>query len=130
MFGGNDGNNTRGPDRHCRLRPVYRGAAGGVGHQLPQAQLLPIQPSNTGTPYGLHPALDELQTLFSQGKMAVLANVGTLIAADHQGAVRCRRAAAVAVFAFRSAGAMAKLDFDHRVRNRLGRAHCRPDWLR
>ena len=30
-------------------------------------------------PFGLHPALPELQTLFAQRKMAILANVGTLL---------------------------------------------------
>ena len=79
MFGGNDGNNTlipidaAGYGQYAAVRP----AASGIN--LPQASLLPIQPSNVGTPFGLHPALAELQTLFDHGKMAVLANVGTLI---------------------------------------------------
>src|SRR5437660_10808521 len=79
MFGGNDGNNTlipldaAGYGQSATTRP----AASGIN--LPQASLLPIQPSNAGTPFGLHPALPELQTLFSNGKMAVLANVGTLV---------------------------------------------------
>src|SRR6266403_357540 len=79
MFGGNDGNNTlipldtAGYGQYAAARPVASGI------NLPQASLLPIQPSNVGTPFGLHPALPELQTLFSMGKMAVLANVGTLV---------------------------------------------------
>jgi uncharacterized protein (DUF1501 family) len=79
MFGGNDGNNTlipidtAGYGQYATARP----AASGIN--LPQASLLPIQPSNAGTPFGLHPALPELQALFSNGKMAVLANVGTLV---------------------------------------------------
>ncbi len=40
--------------------------------------LLPIAPRSGGA-YGLHPAMPELQALFNQGKLAVLANVGTLI---------------------------------------------------
>jgi uncharacterized protein (DUF1501 family) len=45
---------------------------------LTQAELLPIQPSGSSTPYGLHPELSEIHPLFAQGKLAVLANVGTL----------------------------------------------------
>jgi uncharacterized protein (DUF1501 family) len=79
MFGGNDGNNTvvpidaAGYGQYAAARPASSGI------NLPQASLLPIQPVNAGTPYGLHPALPELQTLFTQKKMAILANVGTLL---------------------------------------------------
>ena len=79
MFGGNDGNNTlipidtAGYGQYATARPTTSGI------NLPQASLLPIQPSNAGTPFGLHPALPELQALFNSGKMAVLANVGTLV---------------------------------------------------
>ena len=79
MFGGNDGNNTvipidtAGYAQYIAVRPASSGI------NLAQASLLPIQPVNAGTPYGLHPALPELQTLFNQGKLAILANVGTLV---------------------------------------------------
>ena len=79
MFGGNDGNNTvipidaAGYGQYAAARPASSGI------NLAQASLLPIQPVNVGTPYGLHPALPELQTLFTQKKMAILANVGTLL---------------------------------------------------
>ena len=79
MFGGNDGNNTvvpmdaAGYGQYAAVRPVASGI------NLPQASLLSIQPANTGTPFGLHPACVELQTLFAQNRMAVLANVGTLL---------------------------------------------------
>jgi len=47
---------------------------------LPQADLLPITPATPdGREYGLHPGLTELQTLFEQGRLALLANVGTLV---------------------------------------------------
>jgi uncharacterized protein (DUF1501 family) len=78
MFGGNDGNNTiipidtAGYASYANVRTVASGV------QLAQSSLLPIQPANVGTPYGLHPSLGELQTLFSAGKLAILANVGTL----------------------------------------------------
>ncbi len=79
MFGGNDGNNTlipidsTGYAQYAAVRPVSSGI------NLAQASLLPIQPVNLGMPFGLHPALPELQTLFTQKKMAILANVGTLL---------------------------------------------------
>ena len=79
MFGGNDGNNTvipmdtAGYGQYAAARPVSSGI------NLAQTSLLPIQPLNLGTPYGLHPQLPELQTLFAQRKMAILANVGTLL---------------------------------------------------
>jgi uncharacterized protein (DUF1501 family) len=49
------------------------------GLQLAQASLLPIQPASLATPYGLHPNLPELQALFNQRRLAILANVGTLV---------------------------------------------------
>jgi uncharacterized protein (DUF1501 family) len=79
MFGGNDGNNTlipidtAGYGQYAAARPESSGI------NLAQASLLPIQPVNLGTPFGLHPALTELQALFAQNKMAILANVGTLL---------------------------------------------------
>ena len=79
MFGGNDGNNTlipidtAGYGQYAAARPASSGI------NLAQASLLPIQPVNLGMPFGLHPALPELQTLFAQRKMAILANVGTLL---------------------------------------------------
>ena len=84
MFGGNDGNNTvipldsAGYAQYAAARP----AASGI--QLAQASLLPIQPVNTGKPFGLHPALTQVQALFDQNKAAVLANVGTLLAPTSQ----------------------------------------------
>ena len=79
MFGGNDGNNTvipidsAGYAQYAAVRPASSGI------NLAQASLLPIQPLNSGTPFGLHPALAEVATLFAQSKLAILANVGTLI---------------------------------------------------
>lgn len=53
-------------------------ASGRRALALGQASLLPITPRSGGA-YGLHPAMPELQTLFNTGRLAVLANVGTLI---------------------------------------------------
>ncbi len=47
---------------------------------LPENQLLPINPLvDPGPPLGLHPALPGLQSLFESGKLAFVANVGTLV---------------------------------------------------
>jgi uncharacterized protein (DUF1501 family) len=79
MFGGNDGNNTvvpidtAGYGQYAAVRPTTSGI------NIAQGALLPIQPVNLSTPFGMHPALGQLQTLFNQGKLAVLANVGTLV---------------------------------------------------
>jgi uncharacterized protein (DUF1501 family) len=78
MFGGNDGNNTIIPLDTAGYASYSKVRTPASGIQLAQSSLLPIQPVNVGTPYGLHPSLGELQTLFGQRKMAILANVGTL----------------------------------------------------
>src|SRR5450631_3326060 len=64
MFGGNDGNNTIIPLDTAGYASYSRVRTSASGIQLAQSSLLPIQPVNLGTMYGLHPALGELQTLF------------------------------------------------------------------
>ena len=44
---------------------------------LPQASLAPVQPLGGGL-FGLHPGLQPLAALFSSGRLALVANVGTL----------------------------------------------------
>jgi uncharacterized protein (DUF1501 family) len=78
MFGGNDGNNTLIPLDAAGYASYAKVRTAASGVHLAQASLLPIEPVNVGTPFGLHPALGELQTLFGQGKLAIVANVGTL----------------------------------------------------
>ena len=62
----------------------YQAARGG-SIALPQANILPIVPTTTvvdavGTrAFALHPGMAPLQTLFTAGRAAVIANVGTLI---------------------------------------------------
>ena len=77
MFGGNDGNNTLIPLDNAGYGSYSKVRTAASGIQLTQTQLLPIVPMNAGI-YGLHPSLTELQSLFTQRKMAILANVGTL----------------------------------------------------
>ncbi|HLX24144.1 MAG TPA: DUF1501 domain-containing protein [Usitatibacter sp.] len=77
MFGGNDGNNTIIPLDTAGYGAYSAVRTSASGIQLAQSELLPIQPLNGGY-FGLHPSLTELQSLFAQKKMAILANVGTL----------------------------------------------------
>jgi uncharacterized protein (DUF1501 family) len=78
LDGGNDQSNLVVPASgaayadYQRARPTLA---------LPAASLLPIAPAGfSGPALGLHPALAPLKTLFDQNKLAVVANVGTLLA--------------------------------------------------
>jgi len=75
LFGGNDGNNTLIPTDSTRYQQ-YSAIRGPLA--IPQAQLLPIAAATGSAPYGLHPALPELQQLFQQNKLAFVTNVGML----------------------------------------------------
>jgi len=79
MQGGNDGENTlvRFDSAGYQNYAAIRTAASGIN--LPQAQLLPVQPKRGGPAYGFHPALASWQELFNGGKLAVIANVGPLV---------------------------------------------------
>ncbi|MDT5059883.1 MAG: hypothetical protein QOH63_342 [Acidobacteriota bacterium] len=75
LFGGNDGHNTVVPLDSTGYNN-YK--AGRLGLALPPGQLLPINTSNNA-PYGLHYGLPELQSLYNQNKLAILANAGMLV---------------------------------------------------
>ena len=71
FFGGNDTNNLLVPidNRYT----MYAGARQQLS--ITQGSLLPL----TGTPFGLHPSLSHIQSLFNQGHAAVITNMGPLI---------------------------------------------------
>ncbi|MGF1528053.1 MAG: DUF1501 domain-containing protein [Candidatus Competibacterales bacterium] len=46
---------------------------------LARESLLPIVDGATAKTYGLHPSMPEMQALYDQGKVAMVANVGTLV---------------------------------------------------
>lgn len=82
LYGGNDGNNM--------LLPIDKGGYADYsavrtvasGINLNQSAILPLTGAVPGQPYaqfGLHPALGELQQLFSEQKLALLCNVGPLL---------------------------------------------------
>ena len=75
LNGGCDGNHLIVPNDNAGYT-AYSSARPALA--IPRAQLLPIAPASGGA-YGLHPQLSELQRLFGQQRLAVLANVGTLI---------------------------------------------------
>jgi uncharacterized protein (DUF1501 family) len=75
LYGGNDANNvivpydTTGYNSYAAIRGALA---------IPRASLLPLTLSG-GRDFGFHPNLPELKTLFDQGKLALLSNVGTLV---------------------------------------------------
>ncbi|HEV2806749.1 MAG TPA: DUF1501 domain-containing protein [Chthoniobacterales bacterium] len=78
LFGGNDANNVIVP-HDANGYASYAAARGTLA--IPQASLLPLTLQNgDGRDFGFHPNLAELQALFNQGKLGVVANVGTLVA--------------------------------------------------
>ena len=78
LFGGNDANNVIIP-HDASGYASYSAARGTLA--IPQASLLPLTLQNgDGRDFGFHPNLVELQALFNQGKLGLVANVGTLVA--------------------------------------------------
>ncbi|MSU67584.1 MAG: DUF1501 domain-containing protein [Opitutaceae bacterium] len=76
LNGGNDANNL--------IIPLGSGYAAyddaRANLALPKASVLPFTPRTAdGRSWGLHPSVSELHALFNSGKMALLANAGTLV---------------------------------------------------
>jgi uncharacterized protein (DUF1501 family) len=78
LGGGNDGNNMVVPLSTAGYA-AYAAVRSAAGLAIAQASLLPINPPSLGTDFGLHPSLPELQTLWSQQKLAIVCNVGPLV---------------------------------------------------
>jgi uncharacterized protein (DUF1501 family) len=78
LYGGNDSNNLLVPTDNAdyNLYATDRSVLA-----LTQSSLLPIMPKaySDGRTWGLHPSVPEIQQLFSQGNLALLANTGTLV---------------------------------------------------
>lgn len=77
LAGGNDSFNMlvpRGTAEHAEYAAIRRDLA------LPQENLLALNPLNSiGKQLGVHPNMPEVQNLFETGKLAFVANVGTLV---------------------------------------------------
>lgn len=92
MTGGNDGNNTVIPnhnDKNISGYSAYSSARSSQGLALAQNTLLPISVPRIGNlNYGLHPNFgtvtggvnNGIHELWTQGKLAIVTNVGTLVA--------------------------------------------------
>ena len=81
LYGGNDANNTLVP----ALAGDYAGYAAARGAlALPQSALLGltplVPPPGDSRAWGLHPSLPGVQRLFHEGRAAIVANVGPLVA--------------------------------------------------
>jgi uncharacterized protein (DUF1501 family) len=80
LRGGMDGSNMVIPLRTAAQNyRTYQQVRQGLA--LPERSLLPVV-AKGGDIYGLHPRLGALQNLFQEGKLAILANVGTTASAD------------------------------------------------
>jgi len=79
LKGGNDGENMLIPYDSAGYQAYAAVRTPESGINIPQAQLQPIQPASLATPFGFHPACVPLKSLFDQKKLAVVANVGTLV---------------------------------------------------
>jgi uncharacterized protein (DUF1501 family) len=76
LFGGNDSNNMIIPYTDYAAYSAVRTTASNVA--IPQANL--VQFPAQGKTFGFHPSMAPLAPVYTAGKMAVLANAGTLIA--------------------------------------------------
>ena len=78
LYGGNDANNVLIPNDQ-NFYNTYAAARGGLA--IAKNSLRPLNiTSGDGRQYGFHPNLLELANLFNQGKLTMVANVGTLVA--------------------------------------------------
>lgn len=78
LYGGNDANNLLIPRDNANYN-IYSAARGSLA--LPKSSLLPINVANSpGPQFGFHPSMPGLQQLFNQNKVALVTNVGTLLA--------------------------------------------------
>ena len=77
LQGGNDSYNMLVPRGDSEYQE-YADARSNLA--LPQADLLPINPTNiSGQEFGLHPSLTNVQSLFEAGNAAFVSNVGALV---------------------------------------------------
>src|SRR5215203_5505163 len=78
LAGGNDGNNVIVPLSTAGYE-AYASVRSGSGLAISRDALLPITPPRIGNPFGLHPSLVDLQTLWADQKLSVVCNVGPLV---------------------------------------------------
>ena len=77
MFGGNDSYNMLVPRSNAEYQ-VYANSRQNMA--VAQEDLLAINPlTSDGTDYGLHPSMGGVQSLFEQGRLAFINNIGPLV---------------------------------------------------
>jgi uncharacterized protein (DUF1501 family) len=76
LYGGNDSNNLLVPLDHAGYANYAKLRS---SLALPEAALLPLANGTASPAYGLHPALPGLESLWAARRLAVVANVGTLV---------------------------------------------------
>ncbi len=120
LYGGNDGNNMVVPYD----APSYASyAATRKSLAIPWLSLLPLTPLNgNGLSLAFHPSMTELQALFNQGKLAIVANVGTLVAPVTKEQILSGSAAVPPepFFARRSGNAVANVGLEPTIVHRMG----------
>lgn len=80
LNGGNDGTNTVVPlDGEYTNYFNVRNPAGLALPNQGAGSLLPINAPSLGRQFGFHPSMTDMQTLFNDGKLAVLCNTGPLV---------------------------------------------------
>ena len=78
LFGGNDSNNMIVPYTDYAQYAAVRTPVSNIA--IAQANLLQFNAPRAGKAFGFHPALAPVKAIYDAGKLAVLANVGTLVA--------------------------------------------------
>lgn len=78
LVGGNDGHNTIVPLTQSEYN-AYKTARGTLALPDGNGPLETVEDYTTGLPYGLHPGLAPLVSLWTDNKLGVLANVGMLV---------------------------------------------------
>lgn len=121
LTGGNDGENVlvRSDAAGYQNYAAIRTPASGLN--IPQAQLLPVQPARGGPPFGFHPSCGPLRDLFDQKKLAAIANVGML-------AEPTTRAALIAGSARRPANLFSHADQELAVQSGVSTGAERQGW--
>ncbi|MBV9211933.1 MAG: DUF1501 domain-containing protein, partial [Acidobacteria bacterium] len=79
LDGGNDGHNSIVPNYDAGYAQ-YAAVRQAQGLAISRNSLLPVTPDNMGGQvYGFHPSMSGMQTLFNNGKLALVCNVGCLV---------------------------------------------------
>ena len=89
LAGGNDGNNMIVPTGTTEYN-LYSTARSTSGLAIARDTLLPVTPSSLASPFGFHPSMGAMHSLWNNRKLSAVCNVGPLVQpltrAEYQGA--------------------------------------------